>query len=366
MQTEYATVAQRIVRDSLRLTENDALRVQTSEYVLPLAKELIKEARRAGADTMLTVDADDVWYDAMLNLPLDWLRGPSNLVRALHGTLTAMVYAGSLYDPAPMRDIPGERWQANTEGSQATNEPWDDDPVPYVYVALGSVTEPRASSYGFDYPAWHDEVLAAMAVPPERMEERGTRIVGRLQNAREARLTAPGGTDVEFAFHGSEPTAWVGRLSPVKGRPSTYYQSLPEGSVGIALRQGSGEGQVVSTTPIPSAGDLIRGLSWDFQEGRVVEARADENLNLFTRQWSEKRRARGADQLGALVIGINPEAKYGFLNDDIVEGAVTLILGDNEDYDGANGSGFSFPIFLRDATLEVDGKALVVDGTLQV
>ncbi len=364
MQAEYAAVAQRIVRDSLRITEEDALRVHAGEHTLPLAKEIVREARRAGADTMLTLDADDTWYDAMLHLPLEWLRGPSNLVRALHGTVTVMVYAGGIVDPAPMKEITGERWRANAEGSRSTNEPWDDDPIPYLYVALGNVTEPRAAHYGFDRRAWHDSVLAAMAVAPDKLEERGTRVSRRLRGAEKGRLSAPGGTDLEFEFHGTEPTVWTGRLDPVKGRRSTYYQSLPEGSVGVALRQGSGEGKATSTTPIPQAGDLIHGLTWHFEGGHVVEATAKENLNLFTMRWDEKR-AGGADQLGALSIGLNPEAKYGFLNDDIVEGAVTLILGDNEDFDGTNGSGFSFPMTFHEATLEVDGEPLVVDGTLR-
>ncbi|MFQ5920363.1 MAG: aminopeptidase [Thermoplasmata archaeon] len=366
MKADLGTIAQRVVRDSLKLTWDDNVRVHATEHVIPLAKEIVKEARRAGADTILTMDADDIWYDAMLNLPVEWLQEPSNLVQALHGTMTAMVYAGGIDDPAPMKEISGERWRANSRGGQATGEPWDDDPVPFVYVGLGAVTETRAKVYGFDYEPWYDSVLAAMAAAPETMEGKAKGVVGRLQGAQQGRLTAPGGTDFRFAFHGSDPTAWIGRLSPVEGKRSTFYQSLPEGSVGIALHQGSGEGKIVSTTPIPYAGEWIRGLSWSFREGRLTEVQAKENVEQMTMRWDEEKRARGADQLGSLVIGVNPKARFGFLNDDIVEGAITLNVGDNEDFDGTNGSDFTFPLFLRDASLEVDGKPLVVDGVLQV
>lgn len=365
MKADFGTIAQRVVRDSLKLGWDDKVRIHATEHVLPLAKEIVKEARRAGADTLLDVDADDIWYDAMLNLPLDWLRGPSELVTALHGTMTAMVYVGGIDDPDPMKKIAGERWRANSEGARATGQPWDDDPVPFVWVALGAVTEARAKVYGYDFDRWYDSVLAAMAVAPEEMKAKAEGVTGRLRGAREGRLTAPGGTDFRFAFHGSEPTAWIGRLDPVKGKKSTYYQSLPEGSVGVALRQGSGEGKVVSTTPIPYAGEFVRGLSWTFEKGRIADVAADENVDQMTMRWDDAKRARGADQLGSLVIGVNPKAQYGFLNDDIVEGAVTLNVGDNEDFDGTNQSDFSFPLFLPDATLEVDGRPLVVDGTLK-
>ncbi|MFQ5908686.1 MAG: aminopeptidase [Thermoplasmata archaeon] len=366
MKADFGTIAERIVRDSLKLTWDDRVRVHAMEHVVPLAKEIVKEARRAGADTIFTLDSDDIWYDAMLNLPIEWLQEPSTLRQALHGTMTALVYAGGIDDPGPMKDISGERWRANSEGARATGEPWDDDPVPSVYVELGAVTEARAKAYGFDFNPWFESVLASMAVSPETMEAKATGVVDRLGGAKEGRLTAPGGTDFRFAFHGSDPTAWIGRLSPVKGKRSTYYQSLPEGSVGLALRQDSGEGRVVSTTPIPYAGEWIRGLSWTFRDGRLTDVQAEENVKQMTMRWDDEKRGRGADQLGSLVIGVNPEARFGFLNDDIVEGAITLNVGDNEEFDGTNKSDFTFPLFLQDATLEVDGRSLVVDGVLKV
>ncbi|MFQ5553548.1 MAG: aminopeptidase, partial [Thermoplasmata archaeon] len=197
-------------------------------------------------------------------------------------------------------------------------------------------------------------------------EAKAKGVMDRLGGAKEGRLTAPGGTDFRFAFHGSDPTAWIGRLDPVKGKKSTYYQSLPEGSVGIALRQGSGEGTVVSTTPIPYAGEWVRGLSWTFEKGRLTDVQAEENADQMTKRWDDDKRTRGADQLGSLTIGVNPKGRFGFLHDEIVEGAVALNVGDNEDFDGTNASNFTFPLFLADATLEVDGKPLVVDGVLKV
>ncbi|MFQ5919682.1 MAG: aminopeptidase [Thermoplasmata archaeon] len=354
------------MRDSLKLTWDDKVRIHATEHVIPLAKEIVKEARRAGADTIFTLDSDDIWYDAMLNLPIEWLQEPSTLRQALHGTQTALVYAGGIDDPGPMKKISGERWRANSEGARATGEPWEDDPVPSVYVGLGAVTETRAKVYGFDFEPWYESVLAAMAVSPETMESRANGLIGRLAGAKEGRLTAPGGTDFRFGFHGSDATAWIGRLDPVKGKKSTFYQSLPEGSVGIALRQGSGEGKIASTTPIPYAGEWVHGLAWAFEDGRLVDVQADENAEQMTKRWDDDKRAKGADQLGSLTIGVNPEAKFGFLEDDIAEGAITLSVGDNEDFDGANASNFTFPLFLADATLEVDGKALVVDGVIKV
>jgi leucyl aminopeptidase (aminopeptidase T) len=366
MEANLEAVAKRIVNDVLQLGEGDSLGVHTYEHMIPLAKEIVKAARRVGADTIITADSDDVWYDALTNLPEKWLKEPSALQQAVRSAITAEAWLHGPADPSLMKTVPKERWRANEEGALATYKPFENDPVPGVSLGLSSVTQARAKTYGFDYHAWYRSTLRAMAVETRILRERGTRVAEILTGANEGRLTAPGGTDFRFEFHGAEPTVWTGEVRPEKGKKSTYFGSLPSGYVGIALRQGSGEGRAVSTTPIPQVGDFIRGLSWAFENGRVTKVDAKENLDYFELFWSDAKRAEGGDQLGSLSIGLNPEAKYGFLENEIVEGSVTLYIGDNEYLGGTNHCEFGFPMSFKDATLEVDGKKLVVDGRLEV
>jgi leucyl aminopeptidase (aminopeptidase T) len=364
MDAELEGVARRVVRDSLRLGAEDSLEVEATEHALPFAKEIVKEARRAGADTLIVVDSDDVWYEAVLNLPLEWLREPSRLQRALRRDATAVVYVGGLEDPRGMRDIPPERWRANSEGSRATYEPFEDSPVPMVFVGLGHVTEPRASSYGFDYGEWWKSVVAATAVDPAELRKRGQVVADRLRGARGGRLVAAG-TDFEFEFHGTEPAVFTGEVGPVEGVKSSYFASLPSGSVSIALKQGSGQGRVVATAALPQQGDLVRDLTWLFEDGRLTRADASQGLDLFMSRWTEEVRQKGGDQLGYLTVGLNPRAKFGFLENEIVEGVVTVTVGDNESLGGSNDCGFEFGIHMKDATLVVDGQVVVESGRLE-
>jgi leucyl aminopeptidase (aminopeptidase T) len=366
MDVDLAEVARRVVRDSLQLGEDDSLEVEAGEHVLPLAKEIVKEARRAGADTIIVVDSDDLWYEAVLNLPLEWLREPSRLQKAVRGDATAVVYTGGLEDPRGMRDIPAERWRANSEGADATYKPFEDSPIPTVFLALGMVTEARARSYGFDRAEWYGSVAAAIAADPSSLRKRGEAIANKLRGARRGRVVAGGGTDFEFEFHGSEPAVFTGEVRPVEGLKSSYFASLPSGSVSIALKQGSGQGRVVSTADIPQMGDFIQHLTWEFEGGRLVRVDASQHLDFFMTRWTDDVRQKGAEQLGYLSVGLNPQAKFGFLENEIVEGVVTVGIGDNESLGGTNECGFGFGIHLRDATLEVDGEAVVEKGQLAI
>ncbi len=365
MEVDLRQVASRIVKDILQLKEEDILEVSTWEHMMPLAKEIVKEARRAGADTVLTVEADDIWYDALMNLPEIWLKEPSSVQQAIRERATASAYITGPADPEPMRDISGERWRANAKGAEATYGPFEDKPIPSVTITLGSVTEARARNYGFDYKKWYDSVLSSLAVDPAKLRAKGKTISGSLGGAREGHLTASGGTDFTFQFHGSEAAIFTGEVRPVEGSKASYFSSLPSGSLSVALRQGSGEGTIVSTRDIPQAGDLIQGLSWKFAGGRISKVDAKENLSIFTQLWEDKRE-QGADQLGYLTVGLNPETVQGFLEDEFVEGAVTMAIGENEWLGGTNECDYLFQIPFPEATLSVDGKVIVEKGRIAV
>jgi len=364
MDIDYGIVADRIVKDCMRIGTKDSLGVVTTEHMLPLAKEIVKAARRAGADTAISMDSDDIWYDALLNLPTSWLRTPSALSQAFGKASTASVYISGPQDPSRMRDIPPEKWAANEKGAAATYKPLENRDVPTLELAISRVTEARARTYGLDYGAWFNSTLQAMAVDPKMIRQKGEPIARLLSRAKKGRLTAPGGTEFEFDFHGSAPTLWTGQIRPKKGMRSSYHASLPDGAVGVALRKGSGKGTVVSTSGIPQAGHMIRGLRWKLEGGRMKSMDADEHLEIFKMFLTEEKKRKGADQLGWLNIGLNHEARFGYLENRIVEGVVTIGIGDNSDLGGSNKCEFGIPIFLNDATLEVDGRKLVSDGRI--
>jgi len=61
---------------------------------------------------------------------------------------------------------------------------------------------------------------------------------------------------------------------------------------------------------------------------------------------------------------VNPRAKFGFLQNDIVRGAVLIGAGGNQFSGGPNKSSFSHAQTVSRATVEVDGKPLVRGGKL--
>ena len=119
----------------------------------------------------------------------------------------------------------------------------------------------------------------------------------------------------------------------------------------------SAEGVVQFDRPVPYLGLQVTDVAFQFKDGKASWS-AGTNEESIRGQYD---RATGAkDRLGWLQIGLNPAASYGFLQDDLVAGAVEIGIGDNSEYGGKNKSNFGFQGRLTNATVRV-GKKVVVD-----
>ena len=108
---------------------------------------------------------------------------------------------------------------------------------------------------------------------------------------------------------------------------------------------------------------MIRNLRFTFSGGRLVDYKADKNVEAFANYF--KASSGEKDRIGSLTIGLNPRASYlgGFV-DHFVAGAVTIGLGGNQDIGGANRSSFDFGATLQKATVTADGMSVVEVGKL--
>jgi hypothetical protein len=89
---------------------------------------------------------------------------------------------------------------------------------------------------------------------------------------------------------------------------------------------------------------------------------AKKNLEPLSKQFEKASGDR--DRIGFLQIGLNQKAKYGYLMDSIVEGAVQIGIGDNEYIGGKNSSSFGMVATMAKATLDIDGRTIIRNGQL--
>ena len=333
--------------------------------MLSLADELAIECRKAGAETTTMFWSEPVWYWSLENLPLDWLRGASKTDSTLLDVATASISVAGAADPRPMGKISAERWEANSEGADAYYRKAMERKVRNVTLAIGAVTPQRARAYGFNYTAWKRTTENALRADYGKIAETGRRLRGVLDGVtHEVQITSGTGTDLRFRLAGRK--AWVddGVLDDEDLAAGTFDTTLPAGCINVAPDEESANGTVAFDLPIPQRGKLIKGLKWEFKDGRISSFSAKTNGDMIVPVWEKATGDRS--RFGLFGIGFNPAAKTGFLANNIASGAVTIGVGENKIFGGKNVSTFGFQGTLKKSTVTIGGKTVVADGKLAI
>jgi len=358
-------IASNVVNQSLRIREDDVVHITASEHTLDLADEMALECRKAGAETTTTYFSESLWYWSLENLPLDWLRGPSKINSALLDVVSAFIDVHEVADPRPMAKISAERWAANSEGADHFYRKFLERKVRGATVTIGLVTPQRARSYGFAFPSWKRVVESALRADYSKIATTGRKLRELLDGtSHEVHVTSRNGTDVKFRLAARRCIVDDGVLDEEDLSAGVFQTTLPAGTVYVAPEETSANGTVVFDLPIPQRGKLVRGLSWSFENGQVKEFTAAKNGDMIIPLW--ERSSGDRSQFGVFGLGINHAAKPGFLDNTLVDGAVTLGIGDNKLMGGKNESTFGFQGTLAKSTVIIDGHRMVSDGKLLV
>ena len=221
-------------------------------------------------------------------------------------------------------------------------------------------TEALAQESEMSLADYEEFVFAAMALHEddpvrywrEKAEEQ-RRLIERLEQADEIRLTGPG-TDLTLS---------------VKGRKflnGDGTHNMPCGEVFTGPIEDSANGEVFFGIPVAVAGREVSGVKLRFEEGRVVESSAEKGEEYLNAMLDADE---GARALGELGIGTNygiPRPTKNILFDEKLGGTVHLAVGRSyEQTGGKNESSVHWDLIcdLREGgELEADGELLQKDG----
>ncbi|MFX0068233.1 MAG: aminopeptidase [Promethearchaeota archaeon] len=352
----------RVVNTCLRIGKDDRVLIYAYPHILDLAKAFVLECRRTGAKTILQIDTDETYYDLMLNLPLDYLETPNPLELALLDAQTAAIILWGPENPERMKEVKPKRWAALFEGEVPYRDKWIKKKIRTANIRLGQVTPQRAKTYGFDYDVWKKSVVDASDVEYEEIKKLGIKISNMLKNAKNIRVTTPKGTNITFSLEDRPIFIYDGIVDEEDIRKGDPAVSLPSGVIGFAPSEPSVNGKFVSDVPQAFAAKLVHDVSWVFEDGKIISFEGSKNLETLKSSWENAKGDK--DRLGLFMLGLNPRAKTGFLENELVLGTVTLAIGDNKAQGGKNDTSWYQQITATQPTIELDGKPIIRQGQL--
>lgn len=353
---------ERVVKSCLRIGKDDKVTIFTWKHTLDLAEAFAAACERAGAQVHTEFTTDDLWYDTLINRPIDFLETPDQFDLALAGIATAGVFIAGPESPERMKEVPAERWMAYGKADRPSYEKLRERRVRMAEITLGQVTPQRAKTYGFNYEAWRKNVVEATDVEYNAMRKLGQKIATILEKSKKAMITNFEGTDLSFALEGRKAHIYDGIIDEEDVETGTTYASLPGGYVSVAPTETSANGDLCSNIPYPQVGVLIQGMSLRFENGKLTSFDGGKNFEVLKSMW--ERGTGDKSRIGWLTLGLNPKASLGFTANHIVVGTVTIGMGLNKELGGRNDSDWGLGITLANPTVKLDERTIVKQGKL--
>ncbi len=354
----------RVVRTCLRIGKDDKVVISAWRHMLDLAEAFSMECKRAGAHALVEFSSDDMWYESVTTLPLDYLEIPDPFDLALAGIATAIIFISGPENPEGQKRVQAERWMALSRSERPQYERILERKVRMAKIMLGYVTPQRAKTYGFDYQAWKRSVVESTDVEYQEMQKLGRKLASVIEKSQEVRITDPDGTDLSFTLEDRKAHVYDGMIDDEDIKMGAIFAELPGGTVAVAPNEASANGVLTSNIPFPQVGRVIERISLGFKDGRIDSFLGGKNIEVTQSQW--EKATGDKDRMGWFTLGLNPRAELGYIDNSIVLGTASIGIGENKELGGTNESNWNLSVTLAKPTVQLDGRAIIKQGKLMI
>ena len=358
-------VARALVGSALDLRRGEHLVVLSWNHTLPWASAVVSEARRLGARPVLLLEDETAFWRA-----LDLARSTSGwsalprTVRAALREADAFLYFPGPADRPRLRGLPAELLTPLLGHDDLWLAPRSRSGPRRVRCLLGYASDSAAEPWGVPGAMWRSQLLRGITEADYgRITTVGRRAERLLATGRELRVTGDDGTDVRLRLRGRPPWLDDGRLDAADRRLGRRVATSPPGLVVVAVDERSATGTAVATRPSFLPAGRVRGGQWELEAGRLRNYWYAEGAEAFEAEFAAA--PKGRETVGLFGLGLNGALAAGVPHaEDEEEGTVTLAVGGNSSYGGANRCRYLSWIAIGGATVAVDGVPVCDRGQL--
>jgi len=220
----------------------------------------------------------------------------------------------------------------------------------------------KAGARGATLPGITEDMLTrTLDIDYTAMTKEIDKLCGILDQGKDVKITAPGGTNLTFSIEGRRGLPDTGIYNK-----SGEFGNLPGGEAFIAPLEGTANGTLVVDGSMgkglvdePVRITIKDGLAVKFEGGKS----AKEIEKIFAEQTKNNPQATNVAEFG---IGTNPAARIGgdVLEDEKVKGTIHIALGNNANFGGKVDVPVHMDGIVKTPTFWVDGRKVMKDGKL--
>ena len=363
---DYRAVAEKVVGQVAGVQAGDVVWLLGRDEDLPLLEDLAVEVQKRGGSPLMTVRTERLRRRMYDEVPAQYDTVPPEANLRLAGVVDVIIGTESA-EQRTLEGVPPARIEARSRADGPVLALMRKRGVRSVWLGTGLYpSAERAEQLGVSRRDLADMLYGGIDVDYAELQRTGEALRQVVEAGNEVHITAPNGTDLRVRVAGRPVYVSDGVISAEdrrRGGPATSVW-LPAGEVYLIPAPGSAEGVLVTDEDV-YGGKRLEGLRLEFKKGKVVSMTATSGLEAFKAEYDSA--GRGKDVLSAVDFGINPGLKLPAgkpIHAWTRAGMVTVVVGDNAWAGGDINMGFGVFTHLGNGTVEVDGRAVIRDGTV--
>lgn len=365
-------VARAAIFNSLRIVKGERVWIQGWYHTTHLMLCLAREAKKRGAEVLLTVQPEDFWMQSMTGGPLDSLMRLSSYQSATLETTDVFISMLGPRKPIPWDKIPKERrkevsiWLDTRYDRSKFAAEWSAiarrRSIRMLAIEATLATLERAKAAGLNYRKWKDVMYSGCLENPRFMLARAKALLPLMTGDDEVRMISRSGTDLEFRLDGRRAEISDGLATREKAKKG-FVTFLPAGGIEVSVDEESARGKLVYDRPASISGGGLEKLKLRVEEGRIDSFTVSGPRRHFQKYLDSDE---NAGRLSFFGFGLNSKLRFGYTQDDKVLGGVEIGFGDNERKGGKNrANGHEWWRAISKATVEIGGETIMRNGVLK-
>jgi aminopeptidase len=369
---DFDELAHRIVSTAVNIKPGEVVVISGGKHTVPLMEALAIEAQNAGGMVTMFLGSDKVIRSFNADVPEKYLEQEPRFFAEWLRQVDVWISLPDVSDIQALDvGVPAARLAKIDKANQFLTPLLDSMKIRQVNMIYP--TDERARYFGLDGATYVNMIWDAIGADYKQISDNGRALQKAFQGAKTVRVTSPSGTDLTLQVGNRPIFLEEGIISEEKAKSKSFIDrttGLPAGTLTFAPPEDSARGKVV----VPRAEcryEAMTSVSFEFKKGKMEDFKAGKGGNCFHDLMSAS--SGPTDQIGSLSIGLNPAWKVHEENDahyypNSGAGVVFVNIGDNQLLGGKNKTqgNFSFGFPLVGATVEVDGKVVIKNGTLVI
>src|SRR5918997_425854 len=356
------SLAQILVRYSTKVKKGDICSIAASAAAEPLVQAVYEEVLRAGGLPIMQMQPSGAlasFYELASDEQLDWVPPTTEWTvenANVHISVMASLNTRELSNADPKKQARHQKARKQIMETSMRRAAEDS----YRWTLTMFATHAYASEAGLSLRAYEDFYYAAcLALDDDpvtawqRQSEQVRRLTDWIQGREEVRIQAEG-TDITLGVAGRNWIACVGE------------HNMPDGELFTGPVEDAVNGHIRFSFPASYGGRSVSGVCLRFEDGKVVDARAEQGEEFLLDMLDTDD---GARRLGELGIGTNFGIATGtreILLDEKIGGTVHMAVGMSyPESGGTNRSAVHWDMgcdLRRGGSITVDGTELQRDG----